>query len=97
MTFNKCSISGKCYGDVLDDHGVQVDPESVSLSESCIWIYICSKLTANQVDISSALPHPTLAFYIWISKIRPVSRVTVPRSKRTRLQVAFRTERELAR
>ena len=32
MTFNKCSISGKCYGDVLDDHGVQVDPESVSLS-----------------------------------------------------------------
>ena len=30
MTFNKCSISGKCYGDVLDDNGVQVDPESVS-------------------------------------------------------------------
>ena len=32
MTFNKCSISGKCYGDVLDDNGVQVDPESVSTS-----------------------------------------------------------------
>ena len=37
MTFNKCSISGKCYGDVLDDAGQQVDPESVSHALTCTF------------------------------------------------------------
>jgi P-type E1-E2 ATPase len=31
MTFNKCSIAGLCYGDVLDDTGGTVDAENVRL------------------------------------------------------------------
>lgn len=30
MTFNKCSIHGRCYGDILDDQG-----EQLGLNEVC--------------------------------------------------------------
>ncbi len=31
MTFNKCSVRGKCYGDVIDEYsGEAVNPEEVS-------------------------------------------------------------------
>ena len=30
MTFNKCSIHGRCYGDILDDQGEQLGFNEVS-------------------------------------------------------------------
>lgn len=34
MTFNKCSIRGKCYGDIIDEKsGEPVNPEEVSWSD----------------------------------------------------------------
>lgn len=32
MTFNKCSVNGRSFGDILDDHaGDQMDPHDVSI------------------------------------------------------------------
>ena len=32
MTFNKCSIHGRCYGDILDDQGEQLGLNEVGIS-----------------------------------------------------------------
>lgn len=35
MTFNKCSIAGVCYGDVVDE----TTGETIELNEVCIWTF----------------------------------------------------------
>lgn len=29
MTFNKCSVNGRCFGDILDTSGEPINPEDV--------------------------------------------------------------------
>ena len=44
MTFNKCSIHGRCYGDILDDQGEQLGLNEVSATHFTAFCQITKNL-----------------------------------------------------